>query len=185
MWSLLCYATGVSTAFKGSAWLDPESLGGWQRDSVRTVPVVTGCLLLIGRRDFLEIGGMDEKYFLYGEDAEFSHRAWSNGLRPVIVPSAVIVHDNGGSTGGGGYKMCMVMAGKATYLDSTWRPSMARVGILLLQAGALLRSSLESASRRPDGMWTEVWRRRRDWRSGYPTARELLFGQSRRPHHSH
>ena len=176
LWSLICYASGLSTAFKGSAWFDPESLGGWQRDTVRTVPVVTGCLLLIHRRDFVAIGGMDERYFLYGEDAAFSHQAWSNGLTPVIVPEAVIVHDNGGSTGGGGTKMCMVMAGKATYLASIWPRRKAHAGIRLLQVGALLRSLLELAVRRRGGMWTEVWRRRRDWRIGYPGARDSLFG---------
>ena len=140
MWSLTCYATGLSTAFKKSRIFDPESLGGWQRNTVRTVPVITGCLLLISVRDFQLLGGMDELFFLYGEDAEFSLRARSNGLRPVIVPDAVIIHDSGGSTGGGGTKMCMVMAGKATYLQVAWPKRRAWVGIALLQAGSLLRT---------------------------------------------
>jgi len=176
LWSLTCYATGLSTAFKKSRIFDPESLGGWQRNTVRTVPVITGCLLLISVRDFQLLGGMDERFFLYGEDAEFSLRARSNGMRPVIVPDAVIIHDSGGSTGGGGTKMCMVMAGKVTYLRVTWSKRRAGVGIMLLQAGSLLRSTIERASRK-QGMWTEVWQRRRDWRSGYPAALEKLFEQ--------
>jgi len=174
LWSLTCYATGLSTAFKKSAVFDPESLGRWPRNTVRTVPVITGCLLLISVQDFQSLGGMDERFFLYGEDAEFSLRARSSGLRPVIVPDAVIIHDSGGSTGGGGPKMCLVMAGKATYLLVTWSKCRAAVGIVLLQAGSLLRSTIERARRRP-GMWTEVWRRRGDWKSGYPAALERLF----------
>jgi GT2 family glycosyltransferase len=174
LWSLTCYATGLSTAFKGSTVFDPESLGRWQRNSVRTVPVITGCLLLISVHDFQSLGGMDERFFLYGEDAEFSLRARSSGIRPVIVPDALIIHDSGGSTGGGGIKMCMVMAGKATYLRVTWSKRRAGVGVALLQAGSLLRSILERACRRP-GMWSEVWRRRSDWRSGYPAALARLF----------
>jgi len=174
LWSLTCFATGLSTAFKGSRVFDPETLGRWQRNSVRPVPVITGCLLLISVDDFRSLGGMDERFFLYGEDAEFSLRARSRGMRPVIVPDAVIIHDSGGSTGGGGIKMCMVMAGKATYLQVTWSKHRAAVGVALLQAGSLLRSTIERARHRP-GMWTEVWRRRRDWRSGYPEALETLF----------
>ena len=42
LWSLTCFATGLSTAFRGHPRLDPESLGGWARDSERDVGVVTG-----------------------------------------------------------------------------------------------------------------------------------------------
>ena len=41
---------GSSTVFRSSSLFDPESLGEWRRDSVREVPIVTGCLLLARRR---------------------------------------------------------------------------------------------------------------------------------------
>ncbi|WP_019180970.1 glycosyltransferase family 2 protein [Microbacterium yannicii] len=168
LWSLMCFATGLSTVFKRSRLFDPESLGRWQRDTVREVPVITGCLLLTSRANWDRLGGMDERFFLYGEDADFSHRARRRGLYPVVVPSATIIHDVGGSTASTGRKMCMVMAGKATVLHTSWARPARAVGIRLLELGALLRS------RNP--MWAEVWHRRRDWRSGYPTARPALFG---------
>jgi GT2 family glycosyltransferase len=42
LWSLACFAFGFSTAFKGSRLFDPESLGGWQRNTVGEVPIITG-----------------------------------------------------------------------------------------------------------------------------------------------
>ncbi|MCC2034025.1 glycosyltransferase family 2 protein [Microbacterium allomyrinae] len=167
LWSLFAFATGLSTLFKSSAVFDPESLGRWQRDTVREVPIITGCLLLTARESWEALGGMDERFFLYGEDADFSRRAREMGLRPVIVPDATIVHAVGGSTSSSGLKMSMVMAGKATVLHTSWSPMRRRLGIALLQAGALLRS--RSAT------WATVWRRRRDWRDGYPRARAALF----------
>ncbi|NQX29244.1 glycosyltransferase family 2 protein [Microbacteriaceae bacterium VKM Ac-2854] len=183
LWSLFCYATMLSTAFRSNPILDPESLGRWQRDSVREVPIITGCLVLMERSEYLRIGGLDERFFLYGEDAEFSVRARRAGLRPIVVPDAVIVHDVGASTrddGGGnsGRKMCMVMAGKATMIRLSWSPPAARAGIALLQAGALVRTGLEAATRRKRRAWTEVWTRRADWRAGYPHAEEALFGRT-------
>jgi N-acetylglucosaminyl-diphospho-decaprenol L-rhamnosyltransferase len=183
LWSLLTYATMLSTAFRGNPLLDPESLGGWQRDSVREVPIITGCLLLMPREEYERVGRLDERFFLYGEDAEFSIRARRAGLRPVIVPTAVIVHDVGASTrdaataGNSGRKMCMVMAGKATMIRLSWKPLPARIGIALLQAGALVRTVLETATRRKRRAWTEVWQRRADWRVGYPEAERTLFGR--------
>ena len=168
LWSLLCFATGLSTVFKRSRVFDPESLGHWQRDTVREVPIITGCLLLTTRTTWEQLGGMDERFFLYGEDADFSHRARARGLHPVVVPSATIVHAVGGSTSSSGRKMCMVMAGKATVLRTTWPAPARGLGIRFLEFGALLR--------RRNPTWEEAWRRRADWRDGYPRARSTIFG---------
>jgi N-acetylglucosaminyl-diphospho-decaprenol L-rhamnosyltransferase len=177
LWSLTMFATMLSTAFKRSPVFDPESLGRWQRDSVREVPIITGCLLLIRTEAYERLGGMDEDYFLYGEDAEFSLRAGRAGLRRVIIPDAVIVHEVGGSSDAGGRKGCMVMAGKVTLLRKTWSPARATVGIRLLLVGVGMRAALEAVTRRPRAPWTAVWRRRSDWIEGYPRAEATLFGR--------
>lgn len=175
LWSLSCFAAGLSTALRGSALFDPESLGSWARDTVREVDIITGCLLLMRRSDWDALGGMDEAFFLYGEDAEFSIRAARRGHRPVVVPDAVVMHDVGGSTASSSNKMCMVMAGKTTLIRRSWVPARARVGLALLATGVALRAGLERAAHRP-GTWTTVWSRRADWAQGYPAARASLFG---------
>lgn len=175
LWSLACFACGLSTAFKGSRIFDPESLGPWQRDTVREVPIVSGCFLLTRRDHWDALAGMDEVFFLYGEDVEFSIRAARSGLRPVIVPDAVILHDVGRSTSNNGTRMSMVMAGKTTLLRRSWGATRARIGIGLLQIGAWLRATLERMIGRR-GTWSTVWARRADWVPGYPAARATLFG---------
>ncbi|ANJ26291.1 glycosyltransferase family 2 protein [Agromyces aureus] len=177
LWSLAMFATMASTAFKRSPIFDPESLGAWPRDTVREVPIITGCLLLVRRDDWQRLGGMDEEYFLYGEDAEFSLRAARAGLRRVIVPAAEIVHEVGGSSDAGGAKGCMVMAGKVTLLRKTWSPARASVGVRLLVAGVGVRAGLETLTRRTRAPWRTVWRRRADWIDGYPRAEATLFGR--------
>ncbi|RZS68048.1 hypothetical protein EV187_0473 [Agromyces ramosus] len=177
LWSLTMFATMLSTTFKRSPFFDPESLGAWNRDSVREVPIITGCLLLVRRADFERLGGMDEDYFLYGEDAEFSLRAGRAGMRRVVVPDAVIVHEVGGSSDAGGEKGCMVMAGKVTHLRKTWTPVRAAIGVRLLVAGVGIRAALETVTRRSRAPWSTVWRRRADWRRGYPAAEATLFGR--------
>ena len=178
LWSLFCFATGLSTAFKRSTLFDPESLGRWERDSVRVVPVITGCLLLSSRANWDSLGGMDETFFLYGEDAEFSVRASRHGNRPVIVPEAVIVHEVGGSTSSSGAKMSMVMAGKATFLRRSWKPARMEAGVRLLVGGSALRAALERLTGRGAGTWTHVWRARRLWTPGYPFAERALFADA-------
>jgi N-acetylglucosaminyl-diphospho-decaprenol L-rhamnosyltransferase len=175
LWSLASFATGLSTVFKRSPFFDPESLGRWDRDTVREVPIITGCLLLISRADWDLLGGMDERFFLYGEDADFSARARATGMRPVVVPDAAIIHRVGGSTASSGRKMSMVMAGKATVLRTHHDSRYAGFAVTLLQTGAATRTLLERAAGRRGGTWSEVWARRRQWRRGYPAAKPLLF----------
>ncbi|MEZ3159173.1 glycosyltransferase family 2 protein [Microbacterium sp. BWT-B31] len=176
LWSLTMFALLLSTVFKRSRVFDPESLGRWERDTIREVPIITGCLLLISAEDFRELGGMDEDFFLYGEDAEFSMRAAARGMARVVYPPAAIVHTIGGSSGGSA-KGAMVMAGKVTYLNKMWSPRRAAAGRALLHTGVAARAALEAATRRTDRPWSAAWRRRRDWADGYPRAEEAIFGR--------
>lgn len=178
LWSLTTFALLLSTAFKRSRVFDPESLGRWNRDTIREVPIITGCLLMLTASDFAALDGMDERYFLYGEDADFSMRAQSRGMARVIYPTATIVHAVGGSTPSGN-KGAMVMAGKVTYLRTWWTPRRASLGVGLLTLGVGMRAALETVTRRRDRPWTTVWRRRADWSSGYPHAEAAIFGLGR------
>ena len=64
--------SGLSTVFRGSQLFNPESLAGWSRDSVRQVDIVTGCLCLAPRAVWEQLGGFDEAFFMYGEDADLA-----------------------------------------------------------------------------------------------------------------
>ncbi len=53
---------------------------------------ITGCAMLIKRKVFAEIGLLDEDFFLYYEDADFSLRAKRNGFDLGVVESAKVFH---------------------------------------------------------------------------------------------
>jgi GT2 family glycosyltransferase len=166
LWSLFCFATLLTSAFKRTRLFDPESLGGWKRDTVREVDIVTGCLLLAPRTLWEELGGFDTRFFMYGEDADLSLRAAALGYRPAITPDAVVTHEIGVSSSTREDKLMLLFRGKATLLRKHWRGLRLRLGLLLLSAGLGLRSLL---SRGPGpSPWTQVWRNRSDWLAGYP-----------------
>ncbi|HEU4450250.1 MAG TPA: glycosyltransferase family 2 protein [Gaiellaceae bacterium] len=174
LWSLACFATVLSTAFRGNRLLDPESLGGWQRDSVREVDIVTGCLLLAPRALWEELGGFDTRFFMYGEDADLSLRARALGHRPAITPDAVITHEIGVSSATREDKLLLLYRGKATLLRKHWGPLRRRVGIRLLVAGVGVRAlaasvlgRLRPAGGRRASHWPGVWKARREWVRGY------------------
>ncbi|MFA5993514.1 MAG: glycosyltransferase family 2 protein [Parcubacteria group bacterium] len=53
---------------------------------------ITGCSMLVRASVFREIGLLDEDYFLYWEDADFSLRAKKQGFKNVVVSSSWIYH---------------------------------------------------------------------------------------------
>lgn len=71
-------------------------------DSLRQVDFATGCCVLIPRSVYERIGGFDESYFLYWEDADLSLRFARGGVRIVFCPHAILWHKVSVSTGGEG-----------------------------------------------------------------------------------
>ncbi len=59
----------------------------------------SGCAALYKREMIDRIGGFDESYFLYGEDAELGLRGRLAGWKCLYEPSAVVQHDYSTSAG--------------------------------------------------------------------------------------
>jgi GT2 family glycosyltransferase len=83
------------------AWSTPEYLHPPSRPGQEGgVPVdyLWGASLLC-RRSFLdEIGGLDERFFIYSEDEDLGRQAQLLGRRCLLVPAAVVAHVGGAST---------------------------------------------------------------------------------------
>lgn len=58
---------------------------------------VTGAFFMIRREVIDEIGGFDEKYFMYTEEVDYCFRAKKSGWKVVYLPEFEIVHHGGGS----------------------------------------------------------------------------------------
>ena len=180
LWSLFCFATMLTVAFKGSPIFDPELLGRWQRDSVREVGIVTGCLLLAPRRVWQQLGGFDPRFFMYAEDADLALRAVRAGYRPVITPDAEVTHAVGASSTQPD-RLIMLFQGKVTLLRKHWRSPRREAGITLLMLGVGARALVarllaRRGSARLDA-WRHVWRARETWLRGYPEASATTGGE--------
>lgn len=172
VWSMFCFAALLTTLCKRSRLFDPESLGRWERDSVREVGIVTGCLLLVPTALWRELGGFDPTYFMYAEDADLALRARAKGLRPAITPDAVITHEVGGSSEAKPEKLVLVLQGKSTLIRKRWSPLRRTFGLAFLATGVAVRAAVARAVGRggePDA-WRAAWRARRTWFPGYSDA---------------
>ncbi len=71
-------------------------------DQIIETDYATGCVTLISREVIERVGRLDDRYFLYSEDVDFSLRVKEAGLKVVYCPSSVVYHKIGRSSGGAG-----------------------------------------------------------------------------------
>jgi GT2 family glycosyltransferase len=171
VWSLFCFAAGLSTFFRRVRWLNPEELPDLDRSKPAPVPAASGCLLLVDRALFSTLGGFTPDYFMYSEDVDLCARAVAHGAHPVLVPEAKVVHV-GGASSTSANKRIMVLRGKCTYLRLRWSRPRAAVGRTLLLSGVAMRAAGARLTGRAD-YWREVWTQHAVWRAGWPRMTDL------------
>ena len=65
----------------------------------------TAACVLVRRAAYEEIGGFDERYFMYFEDVDFGRRLRLAGWRMATAPAAFVYHVKGAITGGTAYRL--------------------------------------------------------------------------------
>lgn len=100
--NILWYAGGYfdwSMAVSRHYGIDEEDHG--QYNQTKSVDFITGCFIAVPRQVFRKTGYLDEKYFLYLEDSDFSLHAKSVGTEVMYNPNLILYHCNGASTKAG------------------------------------------------------------------------------------
>lgn len=64
-----------------------------QYDGPSNPMAVTGCAMLVRRSACEQLGGFDESFFAYLEDADLCLRAVAAGLRVAVAPRSRVLHD--------------------------------------------------------------------------------------------
>ncbi len=62
------------------------------------VDILVGAFMLCKKQRYLEVGGLDEDYFMYGEDIDLSYKFINAGYKNYYLGSQTIVHYKGEST---------------------------------------------------------------------------------------
>jgi GT2 family glycosyltransferase len=59
---------------------------------------ISGSAVMISRADFDQLGGWDERFWMYAEDADLCRRALEAGMKIAYEPSVTITHLHGGAS---------------------------------------------------------------------------------------
>lgn len=120
-----------------ATWLEAIGLARLRRPGPR---FVIGSVLLLRAEALDQVGGLDERFFLYAEETDWAYRAHLLGWRHAAVPSARALHVGGGTSGDSSRRDAHFHASQERYLRKHfgafgWQS--ARVGQWL---GATMRS---------------------------------------------
>lgn len=67
-------------------------------EQTQIVDQVPGAFFLVRRSVFDQLGGFDERFFMYYEDVDFSYRAFLSGWKTLYLAEVAATHQGGGTT---------------------------------------------------------------------------------------
>jgi len=173
IWSLFCQAIGLTSLFRNSSIFNPEGIGGWDREGIRSVNIVSGCFFLIKKELWLTLGGFRKDFFMYGEEADLCLRAKNIGANPMVTSKAVIIHYGGASEKVRADKMIRLLRAKSLLIKYHFPRILQWTGLRLLIlwpisryfAHSVLSLIGKSSSVEPKRVWGEIVSRKDEWKT--------------------
>lgn len=92
---MISIALGLDRLFP--ARFSSHQMKEWDHLETRAVDQVIGAFMLVRRPVFEQLGGYDERFFVYREDLDLSLRMHQLGYSSVYIASAQAVHKGGGT----------------------------------------------------------------------------------------
>lgn len=96
LWGVFCHVTRLDRVLTGRR--SRRYTVGWVRDDeIADVEAVSGAVMFCRAEVLHELGGFDERFFMYGEDIDLCLRVTEHGWRVQYWPRATVVHLGGKS----------------------------------------------------------------------------------------
>jgi len=98
LWNNLCFALGLHRLFPQSALFSNELMSYFNHNELREVDALSGCFMVARREALIEVGLLDDGFFMYSEDVDWCKRFHDKGWKVVFNPETEAMHYGGGST---------------------------------------------------------------------------------------
>lgn len=120
-----------------ATWLEAIGLGRWNRPD----RYVIGSVLMLRAEALAQVGGFDERFFLYAEETDWAYRAALLGWRHAEVPSITAEHLGAATSTDSARRDTHFHASQERYL----RKHFGAVGWQVARAGQVLGAALRAA----------------------------------------
>lgn len=92
------YAFGFSKLFPNNPRFNQYQLGYLDENETYPVDCLVGAFMLVRQETIRQVGGLDETFFMYGEDIDWCYRIKQEGWGIQYHPATYIVHYKGASS---------------------------------------------------------------------------------------
>ena len=134
--------SGLIKLFPRSKRIAAYYMGHLGEDEVNEIDIMPGAFLMFRREVYEQIGGLDESYFMYGEDIDFSWRIRMAGWKNYYLPLTHIIHYKGESTKKGSMNYVYTFYNAmAIFVRKYFSGRNAKLFNLLLQLAIWLRAT--------------------------------------------
>jgi GT2 family glycosyltransferase len=103
---------------------------------------VSGACMVVRRKAIEAVGGFDERFFMYWEDADWCQRMRNGGWEIVYFPPAEVIHHVGVSSGKRALGSLFEFHKSVYLLFEKYNPSMPWLLKILILAGLFVRFCL-------------------------------------------
>jgi N-acetylglucosaminyl-diphospho-decaprenol L-rhamnosyltransferase len=111
--------------------------GGFDHDEVREADWLMGACMLVRRAAVEEVGGLDERFFLFSEETDWCYRFRQAGWAVVFFPGAECVHVGGAAHGGRLFRE--QVRSHLLFLEKHYGPRKAERARRMLRASLVVR----------------------------------------------
>lgn len=145
-WVAFTKTFGLSALFPRSQIFGQYNLTFLSEEATYPVDAVSGSFMMVRREAYEKVGGLDEDFFMYGEDLDWCYRVMQAGFRVYYVHTTKIIHFKGESTKRSDIDEIKVFY-QAMQLFVRKHLSRSRPVLLLLNLGIFVRAAAASLAR--------------------------------------
>lgn len=92
------YAFGIARWFPNNPYFNQYHMSHLDPDQQYPIDCLVGAFMLVRKTVIDQVGGLDETFFMYGEDIDWCYRIKQAGWEIYYYPRTEIVHHKGGSS---------------------------------------------------------------------------------------
>jgi len=132
LWNNFCQSFGINKLFPRSSLFSGEQMSHFAYDRIQEVEVLSGCFILARRKAVDAFGYLDESFWMYGEDVDWSRQCSMAGWQVVFNPQAEAIHYGGGSSANNPIRFEVAQQHARLLLFAKHRATYAQLGLAVL-----------------------------------------------------
>jgi GT2 family glycosyltransferase len=147
-WNSFCKLSGLSGLFPKSKLFSGYNLGYLSDQENHQIDVLCGAYMMMPTKVLLEVGLLDERFFMYAEDIDLSIRIKEAGYDVVYLAESQIIHYKGESTKKASVSYVKTFYGAMyLYVEKHYSDSNGKFFLYFIKTGILIRAFISLLKR--------------------------------------